>query len=144
MQPDDNTEPVDEAQVASNSPAVENTQTTDDTPAAEDVQSVDIKAENKASPDAFTNGTSSSDTSISSPTPAPEIRPGNEPRYQPDANLSHWMEHEERLLKIQADSQMQIAKTLAKSQERLFEKQMGLMREQEKRQMEEKGKREER
>lgn len=81
MQPDDNTEPVDEAQVASNSPAVENTQTTDDTPAAEDVQSVDIKAENKASPDAFTNGTSSSDTSISSPTPAPEIRPGNEPRY---------------------------------------------------------------
>lgn len=54
------------------------------------------------------------------------------------------MEHEERLLKIQADSQMQIAKTLAKSQERLFEKQMGLMREQEERQMEEKGKREER
>lgn len=44
----------------------------DDTPGSEDVQSVDIKAENKASPDAFTGGTTSSDMSISSPMPAPE------------------------------------------------------------------------
>lgn len=54
------------------------------------------------------------------------------------------MEHKERMLKLQVDSQLQIAKTLAQSQKLLFEKQMELMREQEERQMEERRKRVER